>query len=144
MNASGKISIYCNEAIQIAEAVIEHVSGMSFPDFLEKRIFNKMGLDNTSAYFKDGNQNIARVYEKDSIAPLPVEYVNILGSGGISSTAIDICQYGEILQSATILNPAMIEDHTKVQYAPDTRAGGNSAIFHCLMGLCRMRGPQSA
>ncbi|ABI67641.1 serine hydrolase [Syntrophomonas wolfei] len=133
VNDPGKISIYCNDGFTIAEAVIEHVSGMSFPDFLEKRIFNKMGLDNTSAYFKDGNQNIARVYEKDSIAPLPVEYVNILGSGGISSTAIDICQYGEILQSETILNPAMIEEYTKVQYGPETVPAGKP-IFNAGLG----------
>jgi CubicO group peptidase (beta-lactamase class C family) len=46
---------------------------MSFADFLEKKIFNQMGLDNTSAYFKDGNQNIARVYDKDSTVPLSLE-----------------------------------------------------------------------
>ena len=133
VNDPGKISIYCNDGFTIAEAVIEHVSGMSFPDFLEKRIFNKMGLDNTSAYYKDGNQNIARVYEKDSIAPLPVEYVNILGSGGISSTAIDLCQYGEILQSETVLNTAMIEEYTKVQYGPETVPAGEP-IFNAGLG----------
>lgn len=120
VNDPGKISIYCNDGFTIAEAVIEHVSGMSFPDFLEQKIFNKMRLDNTSAYYKEGNQNIARVYEKDSIEPLPVEYVNILGSGGISSTAIDLCKYGEIIQSEAILNPAMIEEYTKAQYGPET------------------------
>jgi CubicO group peptidase (beta-lactamase class C family) len=133
MNDPGKISIYCNDGFTIAEAVIEHVSGMSFLDFLEKRIFNKMSLDNTSAYFKDGNQNIARVYEKDSIAPLPVEYVNILGSGGISSTAIDLCKYGEILQSETILNPAMIEEYTKAQYGPETVPAGEP-LFNAGLG----------
>lgn len=120
MNDPGKISIYCNDGFTVAEAVIKHVSGMSFPDFLEKNIFSKMGLDNTSAYFKDGNQNIARVYEKDSVVPLPLEYANILGSGGLSSTAIDLCKYGEILQTEAILNKAMIEEYTRAQYGPET------------------------
>jgi len=133
VNDPGKISIYCNDGFTIAEAVIEHVSGMSFPDFLEKSVFNKMGLDNTSAYYKDGNQNIARVYEKDSIAPLPVEYVNILGSGGISSTAIDLCKYGEILQSGTILNPAIIEEYSKAQYGPETVPAGEP-LFNAGLG----------
>lgn len=133
VNDPGKISIYCNDGFTIAEAVIEHVSGMSFPDFLEQKIINKMGLDNTSAYYKEGNDNIARVYEKDSIAPLPVEYVNILGSGGISSTAIDLCKYGEILQSDIVLNTAMIEEYTKVQYGPETVPAGKP-LFNVGLG----------
>ena len=69
VNDPGQISIYCNDGFTVAEAVIEHVSGMSFPDFLDQKIFSKLGLENTSAYFKDGNENIARVYELDSIVP---------------------------------------------------------------------------
>ncbi len=120
VNDPGQISIYCNDGFTVAEAVIEHVSGMSFPDFLDQKIFSKLGLENTSAYFKDGNENIARVYELDSIVPLPVEYVNILGSGGLASTAIDLCKYGEIIQSETVLSKAMIEEYTKAQYGPGT------------------------
>lgn len=133
VNDPGKISIYCNDGFTIAEAVVERISGMSFSDFLEKMIFSKMGLDNTSAYYKDGNRNIARVYEKDSKVPLPLEYVNILGSGGLSSTAIDLCKYGEILQTDSILNSAMIEEYTKAQYGPETVPTGEP-IFDVGLG----------
>lgn len=133
MNNPGKISVYCNDGFTLAEAVIEHVSGMSFPDFLEKKIFSKMGLNNTSAYFKEGNQNIARVYEKDGTSPLPVEYVNVLGSGGISSTAIDLCKYGEILQSETVLSQAMIREYTRAQYGPETVPTGEP-LFNVGLG----------
>jgi CubicO group peptidase (beta-lactamase class C family) len=133
MNDPGKISVYCNDGFTVAEAVIERVSGMSFPDFLEQKIFSKLSLENTSAYFKDGNQNIARVYEGDSIVPLPLEYVNILGSGGLSSTAIDLCKYGEILQTDTVLNKAMIEEYTKAQNGPETVPVGEP-IFNAGLG----------
>lgn len=133
MNDPGKISVYCNDGFTLAEAVIEHVSGISYPDFLEKEIFRKMGLDNTSAYFKEGNQNIARVYEKDGISPLPVEYVNVLGSGGISSTAIDLCKYGEIFQSETVLNQAMVREYAKAQYGPETVPVG-APLFNVGLG----------
>ncbi|GAB1476320.1 hypothetical protein MASR2M70_11540 [Bacillota bacterium] len=128
VNDPGKISVYCNDGFTIAEAVVERVSGMSFPEFLEKQIFSKLGLDNTSAYYKEGNQNIARVYGKDSTTPLPVEYVNILGSGGISSTAIDLCKYGEILRSEAVLKPAMIEEYSKEQYGPETVPAGEPLL----------------
>ncbi|NLN49070.1 MAG: serine hydrolase [Clostridiales bacterium] len=133
VNDPGKISIYCNDGFTVAEAVIEHVSGMSYPEFLENKIFSKMSLDNTSAYFKDGNENIARVYEKDNIMPLPLEYVNILGSGGISSTAIDLCKYGEILQSGVVLNSKMIKEYTKLQCGPATVPVGDP-IFNVGLG----------
>jgi hypothetical protein len=92
-----------------------------------------MGLDNTSAYFKAGNKNIARVYEKDGISPLPVEYVYVLGSGGISSTAIDLCKYVEIFQSETVLNQAMVREYAKAQYGPETVPVG-APLFNVGLG----------
>ncbi len=133
MNDPGKISVYCNDGFTVAEAVVEHVSGMGYPDFLQEKVFNKLGLDNTSAYFKDGNQNIARAYEGGSLVPLPVEHANILGSGGLSSTAIDLCKYGEILQSTAVLNPAMLDEYTKAQYGPETVPQGEP-LFNVGLG----------
>ncbi|MFY9434703.1 MAG: serine hydrolase domain-containing protein, partial [Bacillota bacterium] len=120
VNDPGRISVYCNDGFTVAEAVIERVSGLSFAEFLEQEIFTKLGLTNTSAYFKEGNENIARVYEGDSTFPLPLEYVNILGSGGLASTAVDLCKFGEILQPGSILSPSMLEEYTRAQYGPET------------------------
>jgi len=118
MNDPGEISVYCNDGFTVAEAIVQRVSGISFADFLQEKVFDKLGLDNTSAYYKEGNQNIARVYQGDSHIPMPVEYVNILGSGGLSSTAIDLCKFGEILQSEAVLGQAMLGEYTKPQYGP--------------------------
>ena len=133
MNEPGEISIYCNDGFTVAEAVIERVSGKSFSDFLQEKVFSKLGLDNTSTYYREGNQNIARVYQGDGLVPLPIEYVNILGSGGLSSTAIDLCKFGEILQSEAVLNQAMLGEYTKPQYGPLTVPAGEP-LFNVGLG----------
>ena len=133
MNEPGEISIYCNDGFTVAEAVIERVSGKSFSDFLQEKVFSKLGLDNTSTYYREGNQNIARVYQGDGLVPLPIEYVNILGSGGLSSTAIDLCKFGEILQSEAVLNQAMLFEYTKPQYGPLTVPAGEP-LFNVGLG----------
>ena len=133
MHDPGEISVYCNDGFTVAEAVIERVSGKSFPEFLQVKIFDKLGLDNTSAYYMEGNQNIARVYQGDGLAPLPVEYVNILGSGGLSSTAVDLCKFGEILQSETVLNQTMLDEYTRPQYGPLTVPAGEP-LFNAGLG----------
>jgi len=133
MNDPGEISIYCNDGFTVAEAVIERVSGKSFSEFLQEKVFDRLGLENTSAYYKEGNQNIARVYQGDSLVPLPVEYVNILGSGGLSTTATDLCRFGEILQSEAVLNQAMLDEYTKPQYGPLTVPAGEP-LFNVGLG----------
>ncbi len=120
VNDPGTISICCNDGFTVAQAVIERVSGMSFADFLDQEIFTKMALTNTSTYFKEGNENVARVYDGDSTVPRPLEYVNIMASGGLASTAIDLCKFGEILQPDSILNPEMLAEYTKAQPGPET------------------------
>jgi hypothetical protein len=120
-----RISVYCNDGFTVAEALVDRVSGLSYADFLEQNIFSKMGMFDTSAYLRDGNENVARVYEGESDIPLPMEYLNALASGGIASTAVDLCKYGEILQPGSILTPAMLEEYAKAQYGPETVPGGH-------------------
>lgn len=125
INDPGRISVYCNDGFTVAEALVERVSGLSYSDFLEQNIFSEMGMTNTSTYFRDGNENVARVYEGESNFPLSLEYVNALASGGIASTAVDLCRYGEIFQPGSILSPAMLDEYRKAQYGPETVPTGS-------------------
>ena len=116
----GEISIYCNDGLTVAEAIIEKVSGMSYADFLEKRVFSKLDMKNSSCYFKVGNSNIALAYDNQKGKAYPVEYVNALASGGISSTAEDLCRYAQEVFSDKILKPESLEEFQKPQFAPKT------------------------
>ena len=116
----GEISIYSNDGLTIAEAIIEKVSGMSYADFLEKRIFSELDMKNSSCYFKAGNSNIAIAYDNQKGNAYPVEYVNALASGGISSTAEDLCRFAQEVFSDKILKPESLEEFQKPQFASKT------------------------
>lgn len=116
----GEVSVYCNDGFTVAQAVVESVSGKSFADFLGTRIFSKAGMKNTSCFFKDSNKNSAITYSADDGRALPVEYVSIMASGGIASTAVDLCLYAHELWSGKILNARSLAEYQKPQYGPRT------------------------
>lgn len=119
----GKISVYCNDCFTFAEILVEKVSSQSFADYLATNIFTKAGMKNSSCYFKAGNTDIALKYNEDGTAA-PVEYINSLGSGGIASTATDLCRYGQALFQGKIMNEAMITEYTSPQYGDETVPSG--------------------
>ncbi len=118
----GDISIYSNDGPTLAEALVEKVSGMSYSNFLQEKIFNKSDMKNTSCYFKDGNENIA-IQHKEGKA-IPVSYVNPLGSAGIASTAIDLCHFAHAMWSGKLLNKKFLAEYCKEQYGPHTALTG--------------------
>ncbi|WP_373484786.1 serine hydrolase domain-containing protein [Acetobacterium malicum] len=119
----GKVSVYCNDCFTLAQILVEKSSGLSFADYLATNIFNKAGMKNSSCYFKADNPDIARKYNEDGTVA-PVEYINSLGSGGISSTAADLCRYGQALFQGKIINEAMFTEYTSPQYGDETVPAG--------------------
>lgn len=119
----GKISVYCNDCFTVAEILVEKISGQSFGDYLATNIFKKAGMENSSCYFKADNPDIALKYNEDGTTA-PVEYINSLGSGGISSTAVDLCRYGQALFQGKIMNEAMVTEYTSPQYGNETVPSG--------------------
>ena len=115
----GDINVYCNDCFTVAQAVIERVSGMRFADFIRSAIFARAGMSNSSYNFKQGNQNIATVYSTDLISGrLPPEYVNGFGTGGISTTAIDLCRFSQALGDGKLLKPNSLEELEEKQGGP--------------------------
>lgn len=119
----GKVSVYCNDCFTFAEILVEKISGQSFADYLATNIFKKAGMKNSSCYFEADNPDIALKYNEDGTAA-PVEYINSLGSGGISSTAVDLCRFGQALFQGKIINEAMMTEYTSPQYGDQTVPSG--------------------
>jgi CubicO group peptidase (beta-lactamase class C family) len=129
----GEISVYCNDGFTVAEAVIEAASKMSYADFLMKRIFRPMQMVNTSCFFKDWNTNIALVYKPETGHAIPVEYVSVMASGGISSTAEDLCRYSTVLYRNRLFSKESLSEYTMAQYGPETALGA-TPWFNCGLG----------
>jgi CubicO group peptidase (beta-lactamase class C family) len=130
----GQISVYCNDGFTVAEAVVEAASEMSYADFLKKRIFKPMMMRNSSCFFKDGNTNIALAYSPNTGLAMPVEYVSIMGSGGISSTPEDLCRYSTVLYKNRLFSENSLSEYTRAQYGPETVPDGGTPAFNCGLG----------
>ncbi len=94
-HAPGEMSMYCNDGFTLAEIIVEKVSGKKFMDFLAERVFKPLGMKNTGVSVGEcGLENIAEYYDVKTGKKYPPELVEIYACGGISSTAEDLCKFG--------------------------------------------------
>jgi CubicO group peptidase (beta-lactamase class C family) len=78
----GAFSVYCNDGFTLAQVLIEKVSGISFSKYIKNNISAPLHMDNTNK-------------------ELPAESVNIIGAGGIYSTAEDMCRFAQIFMRSS-------------------------------------------
>ena len=117
----GEFNPYCNDGFTLAEMIVVKVSGMSYLDFLRQRIFVPLDLKYTGTGVGERPEKdlvVARDYTPAGKA-LPLEVLSLLGSGGLSATAEDICRFADSFAPAGrhILSPASLAEMGKVQPA---------------------------
>lgn len=100
--------LYSNQGINIAGRIIEIVSGMSYDDFLQTRIFDPLGMTDTT-FWPDGELlgRVAKSYRYNALQKkleeVPVHYLNYPlndritrhaePGGGLFSTAADCTKF---------------------------------------------------
>jgi CubicO group peptidase (beta-lactamase class C family) len=87
---------YCNTSYALLASIIEAVSGQNYAEFLEKEIFQPLGLNNT--YVAKPNKlidNHVSGYEKmdDDVFIKSQLDIYVLGDGGVFSTALDLVKW---------------------------------------------------
>lgn len=128
--------LYSNCGINVAGRIIEVVSGMSYEDFIAKRLFAPLGMTETTwRPTGDLEKRVARSYRptKDgkNLEPLQIHYLAYPLSdptrqpcpgGGLFSTAQDVAAFGQmILRGGTapdgsrVLSEAAIRELTGTQ-----------------------------
>ena len=110
----GAYSPYCNDGFTVAQALVEQLQGIPYSQFLQERIFTPMQLNDTSVGFHPGEANMAYVYA-DRSSRLPTEIVNIVASGGLTSTAEDLCKYASLTFSPSILKADSLAEYLTEQ-----------------------------
>lgn len=111
---------YCQSGINTAARVVEAVSGVSFPDFLEKRIFAPLGMKNTTFY--PNEKQTARLvtsYQRTDdgkLEPVPLFFLDgkpvtsrdryPRANGGLFSTGADYLRFCQML-----LDGGKLDDH---------------------------------
>ncbi|MCU0796297.1 MAG: beta-lactamase family protein [Akkermansiaceae bacterium] len=102
---------YCQSGINTAARVVEVVSGMSFPEFIEKRIFQPLGMKDTTFYpDEDQAARLVTSYERTAdgkLVPAPLRFLEgkpvtsrdryPRANGGLFSTASDYLAFCQML-----------------------------------------------
>jgi len=93
-HAPGAMAVYCNDGFTLAEMIVERVSGRRYIDFLNERIFKPLGLKNTGIGVGEiKGKPIAFYYDPKTGKKHPLETLSVLGAGGLSSTALELCHF---------------------------------------------------
>jgi CubicO group peptidase (beta-lactamase class C family) len=158
VNEPGTQWTYNNNGINLLGRIIEVASGKPFSDFMEERLFEPLGMDNTTFWPNPDHMDVlAKPYSKSKDSGELVEAKNTrfseplhdpkrtaLASGGLYSCAKDLGQLyqmllngGELggkryLKAATLkqMTSNQLGDMPKVSFAPGMHMGLGFHIVH--------------
>ena len=113
----GEQLAYQNAAYSVIEKVMEAQTGTDFDSLLRQKIFEPLGMENSSANYDSlihsENKAVPHVWYSRSRGRVPVKitkkYYNAISSGGINASASDI---GKWLLLLTGYNPEVISNET--------------------------------
>jgi len=133
--SAGKRFRYSNSGMVVAGAIIEKVSGMSYGQYLNKKIFTPLGMKNSGivypeqvvpnraiGYIKRGGSYISNVF----LEPPP------FSDGGLYTTVEDLLKFDQALCGEQLLN----DKSKKVMFTPRRPARG----YACGWGTGKMYG----
>ncbi|MGG1878608.1 serine hydrolase domain-containing protein [Paenibacillus cisolokensis] len=115
----GAFSVYSNDSFTLAEILVERVSGTDYTAFIHQHFTGPLNMNNTktSQDALDPDQ-LAGLYYPTYQGQLPNETVNVIGTGGIYSTAEDLARFATIFTGETegILSPQAIQAMEQEEY----------------------------
>jgi len=100
---------YSNSGYAVLAMIVEKVSGKSFGQFLQERIFTPLKITNTLAYEKGKNEVPHRAYGHTKVDGVWHETDQsptsaVLGDGGIYSSLDDLAKWDRALRDHTLLS----------------------------------------
>ena len=150
---------YCQSGINSLGRIVEVVSGQSFPDFLQKRLLDPLGMKDTGFYLTDAQfPRLAKSYAvtNDTLTEVPVAFLNGYSptfrdrypapNGGLFSTASDYARFCRMLlnhgtlDGRQLLKPETVALMSSIQTG-DLKTGFTDGNGWGL-GVCVVRQPQ--
>lgn len=93
----GAYSVYCNDGFTLAEIMVERITGIDFTSYIHQHFTKPLGMSHTKTPVdKLDSAKMAGLYYPVYQGQLPNETVNVIGTGGIYSTAEDIVRFSQI------------------------------------------------
>jgi CubicO group peptidase (beta-lactamase class C family) len=96
----GEFSVYCNDGFTLAEILIEKVTGMTFSQYIYDNVSKPLSLENTKTPLDEFPEDqLVKTYLPGQNNALPNESFNMIGAGGIYSTASDLCNLATLFMN---------------------------------------------
>lgn len=128
---------YCQSSINTAARIVEVVSGESFPDFLEKRLFKPLGMKDTTFYLSEAQlPRLAKSYSRTKEGDLEeADNFILLGhsptsrdrfpaaNGGLFSTAPDYLRFCQMVLNGGEFNGKRYLKPESVKYMTSVLTG---------------------
>ncbi|WP_374955125.1 serine hydrolase domain-containing protein [Paenibacillus sp. PCH8] len=93
----GAYSVYSNDGFTLAEILVERVSGISYTAFIHQYFTEPLDMNHTKTPQDVVNPaEMAGIYSPFYEGQLPKENYNVLGTGGLYSTAEDLVKFSKI------------------------------------------------
>ena len=122
----GTYNCYCNDGFTLLEIMTERVSGMTFSEYLEKNIASPIGAVSTCTIFNAKDINAQVPYFIKNKVSMPAECLQLVGAGGIMSTASDLAAFGSTFFEG---DNTLLSDTAKKMMSEDRKANGYSADY---------------
>nr|BAB69972.1 penicillin-binding protein homolog [Bacillus cereus] len=133
----GAFSVYCNDGFTLAEILVERVSGMTFTEFLHQRFTEPLKMNHTKTpQDKWRDEKRAGLYFPAYQGQLPIESVNVIGTGGVSSTAEDMVRFSQLFmgQGKGILSNKVVRAMEQEEYKKGMWPGDGDNSFNYGLG----------
>lgn len=111
---------YCNTNYALVASVIESISGMSYADFVQERIFDPVGMDDSFVYHLDDDTIVPFYPETEVLGhtyrgwrPIRVrdEYLNgVTGDKGVYTSIHDIAKFDQAITSNLLVSKESMKE----------------------------------
>lgn len=132
----GQFELYSNVGSCVLAYMVEYLSGQDFREYCQDHIFDPLGMQSTSYYFRDLNQNnIAVLYQHNNSAH-PAFDIRLHASGTAKSTLNDLARFlmaymnGGKLDGTRILAEPTVDEILTVH----SRISGRCLIWDASLG----------
>ncbi|OPJ62244.1 serine hydrolase domain-containing protein [Clostridium oryzae] len=135
--APGEYSVYCNDGFDLAEILVERVTGTSYTNYIAKNITGPLKMKDTKTPLSDFDRNkLAKTYYTGIDKALPVEDFNAIGCGGIYSSAEDLCNFATTFtkNSNGVLSDKAIKAMQSKEYSRGIWPSATDSIFSYGLG----------
>jgi CubicO group peptidase (beta-lactamase class C family) len=128
---------YSNTGYDLLAVLVERTSGLSYPDFVEQKLFAPLGMKDTfvNRWGIPPKPNLARSYINPSTPAESPDVVNcntIYGDGSVFSTAHDMALWNLYLEKNTVVGTTTSMDEA---YQPGKTTDGGTSPYGFGWGL---------